>query len=1024
MQLGGDEVDISCWSNDAEIEAWNVANGHAADDLTFIYALYMTSMMTSMRKVGFLPLWYAETFGPLNATGTFDFVASKIMLNGWDAGTPGSLSAALTSGAKAIVTSYCFLMPGETCPGFPQVNGDQVRDDALAWRPPRARAPHASPHTLTRRPPSQPNWWYNYGCELQNASLFSPAARPFLHNIVGGGPARWGEATDPTNLFAFTYPAVMGAAEKLWSTALLTNGSYYGTRQEVFADHRCVLIRRGVPVQPTSAYSWSCDFEWEPPYPPRTPLAPNPANSSWGPPSASLALPALTSDEERELRVRRLQRGLNEAAGVGNSTRGRRGVAAAAAAAAGARRGAAAADGGAGRGAAALVPLGATADDFQSLWPIPASYTPVPCGGAPAGPAWTTVCTGCAAVSSDCPYLAHGDARSLDACKANCLGMAGCNAINFNPSEPDCVFRRCNNASAIHTTPDPAYDVYAPQMPTFPVGLAASFKIVLDASVAGDAYMEEVARRMLPQILWHPRGAFDRPVQLATLTVSVSDTSVRQIQAGVDESYSLGFAGDCAIAVIEAQTIFGARHALETFSQMVAAERLSGSYSLASYYGLFNVSDAPRFDTRGLMVDSARHWLNPNLLLSLMDALSYVKMNKLEVGFGIDWAYTIESDLFPNLTDNAYGPRGTHQFSRETIRFLVHEANLRGVRLVPFVEVVGHDALCGYVPYVCWCSGQPKGNLPHPLHAETWAFFDAYWAELKTIFPETYINVGGDEVDASCYENDPEIGAWNVARGHGYNDTSFILGEYYRLQTESLNRAGFKPTFYAEAWGALNSSGWNDTSNALFDGWDTGTPGSVATQLEHGAHVIISSYCFLAPTQGCPDNLPGGLTPDQWTNRACEIQNKSLFPEQAWPFLGNLHGGHPARWGEQTDGTNIFQFTFPALMGAAEVLWSPFNTTSDASISRSLAWRVVRCIMVRRGVPVDPRSGGGDNCDVSLFHARRARAPRVRARYSPPPPTPPFCAVGIRAGLSSPDPPKPEPREFFVDKPDLLRGGA
>ena len=146
MQLGGDEVDISCWSQDPEIEAWNVANGHAAGDLTFIYALYMTRLMASMRKVGFLPMWYAETFGPLNASG-FDFVASKVVFDGWDTGTPGSLSAALTSGAKAIVTSYCFLMPGETCPGFPQVNGDQVR-------PLRARVSRAASAPQSRCKPS------------------------------------------------------------------------------------------------------------------------------------------------------------------------------------------------------------------------------------------------------------------------------------------------------------------------------------------------------------------------------------------------------------------------------------------------------------------------------------------------------------------------------------------------------------------------------------------------------------------------------------------------------------------------------------------------------------------------------------------------------------------------------------------------------------------------------------------------------------------------------------------------------
>ena len=585
-----------------------------------------------------------------------------------------------------------------------------------------------------------------------------------------------------------------------------------------------------------------------------------------------------------------MHRALNEAAGIGNRSASemRRGRGAAGANTAAAASAAASSTGGAAAFSAAAA---AGADAYMSLWPIPDAYTAVPCGGSPQ-PAWRSVCSGCAATSADCPYLAHGDARSLEACQANCLGMAGCNAINYNPTEPDCVFRQCVNASAISTTPDPAYDVYSPLPPTFPVGIdPANFAIFLDGTVSGDEYMQEVVRRMMPQILWHPSGTFDRPIKLGSVTISVADTSVRQIQAGVDESYSLGFADTCEQAFISAQTIFGARHALETFSQMIQAERLSGSYAVASYYGLYNISDAPRFDTRGLMVDSARHWLNPNVLLSLMDALSYVKMNKLEVGFGIDWSYTIESDLFPNLTDSSYGPRGTHQFSRDTIRALVREANLRGVRLVPFVEVVGHNALCSATPDVCWCNGHKNGNLPHPLHSETWEFFDAYWTELRTIFPETYINVGGDEVDASCYANDPEIQAWNIARGHGANETGYILGEYLRLQTISLNKAGWKPTFYAEAWGALNSSGWNDTSTALFDGWDQGTPGSIATQISNGAQVIISSYCFLAPTQGCPDNLPGGFTPDQWSNRACEIQNKSLFPESAWPFLKNLHGG-------------------------------------------------------------------------------------------------------------------------------------
>lgn len=88
-----------------------------------------------------------------------------------------------------------------------------------------------------------------------------------------------------------------------------------------------------------------------------------------------------------------------------------------------------------------------------------------------------------------------------------------------------------------------------------------------------------------------------------------------------------------------------------------------------------------------------------------------------------------------------------------------------------------------------------------------------------------------------------------------------------------------------------------------------------------------------------------------------------------------MHGGHPARWGEQTDGTNSFQFTWPALMGAAEALWSPVAVTTNSPVSRALAWRVARCIMVRRGVPVDPRSGGGSACEREYEPAYPPRTP-------------------------------------------------
>ena len=82
------------------------------------------------------------------------------------------------------------------------------------------------------------------------------------------------------------------------------------------------------------------------------------------------------------------------------------------------------------------------------------------------------MCTSCAAVSADCPYLDHGDGSSLAACEASCESEVACNAINFGSSNGDCVLRACADPRHINTTaPYPGYSVYAlPTRPTPPPG--------------------------------------------------------------------------------------------------------------------------------------------------------------------------------------------------------------------------------------------------------------------------------------------------------------------------------------------------------------------------------------------------------------------------------------------------------------------------------------------------------------------------------------------------------------------------
>ena len=422
---------------------------------------------------------------------------------------------------------------------------------------------------------------------------------------------------------------------------------------------------------------------------------------------------------------------------------------------------------------------------------------------------------------------------------------------------------------------------------------AASFRIVV-AQPADSAFLAELARRFLPQILFYPSGApAPGHSALATLSlVALDGGAALQIQQGTDESYTLTWSADCSAATITGATVFGVRHGLETFSQLVDAGRPDGVYTVQA----LNVSDGPRFPFRGLLLDCARHWHPPNMLLNLFDALSFHKQNAVIWGVGIDQSFVVQSAAFPNISQTAsFGPPGTHVYSRDVVSSLVSEANFRGIRLIPYIELVGHDPL--NQPGLMFCNGVPGSGLFHPLHADVWQFFDRFWADLREIFPEDYVQLGGDEVDISCWSNDAEIMAWNTAHGHAPNDLTFIYALYMTEMMASMRKVGFLPIWYAETFGPLNSTGTFDFvgSKVIFDGWDVsrsagkdpppvqmklvltlaldrlfhplqmGTPGSLSSALTSGALALVTSYCFLMPGETCP-GFPelNGDQPNWW----------------------------------------------------------------------------------------------------------------------------------------------------------------
>jgi hypothetical protein len=110
------------------------------------------------------------------------------------------------------------------------------------------------------------------------------------------------------------------------------------------------------------------------------------------------------------------------------------------------------------------------------------------------------------------------------------------------------------------------------------------------------------------------------------VTVTVKDLGEAHPQLTTDESYSLTVSSSGAVA-IDAPTIWGALHGLETFSQLVIFDFDTQQHTLP--LAPWHIKDAPRFPHRGLMIDTSRHFETVPTIKKLISSLSYAKINVL-----------------------------------------------------------------------------------------------------------------------------------------------------------------------------------------------------------------------------------------------------------------------------------------------------------------------------------------------------------------------------------------------------------
>jgi len=351
---------------------------------------------------------------------------------------------------------------------------------------------------------------------------------------------------------------------------------------------------------------------------------------------------------------------------------------------------------------------------------------------------------------------------------------------------------------------------------------------------------------------------------IRTLKVSCAAASV----AGA-EAYTLNV--DALAVQIKASTERGASYGLATLSQLLRYDarlraRVLDVVPLA-------ISDAPRFPWRGFMLDTSRHFIPVDRILTLLDGMYAAKLNTFHWHIVDSTSFAFESAAHPELAEEGSWSRSNATiYSRAAMDAVVRRGRERFVDVVLELDTPAHTlAIARSHPEMmaqCWewmAKSQYKTDVDSddcmaldPTNAAARAMVATLFAEAAEIVGPAarHLHVGGDEVKFPCWNADPAIAA-HVAKKYG-NTTD---AAYEMLQAEwtanvsaaAVVNAGKIPVLWQPTAEGPGDAAWDDAMppNAVYMIWLNAE--SAAAYANVGKDVVYTTPFYVAGmgSSGC-----------------------------------------------------------------------------------------------------------------------------------------------------------------------------
>ncbi len=368
---------------------------------------------------------------------------------------------------------------------------------------------------------------------------------------------------------------------------------------------------------------------------------------------------------------------------------------------------------------------------------------------------------------------------------------------------------------------------------------------------------------------------------------------------------------------------------------------------------MVTITDYPRYQYRGVLLDIARHYEPPSAVEELIAQVAPYKVNVLHVHLSDDQGFRLAIKGFPRLTSiGSQGSVGTGGRTKDPGGFwtqaqykaVVAYAAAHFITLIPEVDSPGHNnaimmseyndtgnpALsanpdgidCGQFNPPQWDYTEDVGySAMCPDSPDTWAIMTAIIDQLTALTPGPYYDLGGDEVPTSLM-------------------SAATYAQFINTEAPLVTKAGKT----VMGWADIAGAGTTPPPGSVAEYWQPASGTASGTEsgreaVAKGMKVVMApadqTYLDQKYVVTSTSSVPASLGMNWACPTGCDVSSAYNWDPGSY-VTGvtdkNVIGVEGDMWSETIPTMSDADYmVFPRLLALAEVAWSPAATRTATS---------------------------------------------------------------------------------------------